>query len=266
VFDLNELNHKSVESIRAELAMNALILFRHQSLSDQAIIRLSRMLGNGRLEQSARRISLGACDSYVANLTNLHDELGQPLGYGGNHTDYWHSDQEFREQPASLGLLYCILPSLVGGETRFASTRATDLDLSPSECELLRNLRSTRRPADTHDNAPKLEISHRTLMENPITKKISAYVSENVREFIGLDRQEGNALKQRLMNAIVTDNNVYRHQWETGDLILYDNTQLVHRREAFSGPRWLKATKIYPVSTHFAVPQGQVVRILVPNA
>ncbi|OSC42513.1 TauD/TfdA family dioxygenase [Mycobacterium decipiens] len=39
-----------------------------------------------------------------------------------------------------------------------------------------------------------------------------------------------------------------------GDLILYDNAQLMHRREPFEGRRWLKTAKIFAPKDKFAVP------------
>jgi taurine dioxygenase len=38
-----------------------------------------------------------------------------------------------------------------------------------------------------------------------------------------------------------------------GDMVIYDNAQLLHRREAFSGMRWLKATRSYAPAGRFAI-------------
>jgi alpha-ketoglutarate-dependent taurine dioxygenase len=38
-----------------------------------------------------------------------------------------------------------------------------------------------------------------------------------------------------------------------GDMVIYDNSQLLHRREAFSGMRWLKATRSYAPAGRFAI-------------
>lgn len=260
--DLNDAGGADLAKIREALARHSLLLFPRQSLSDAALLRFSRLLGDGQLEQPARCVSLSAQDACLANLTNLLDEHGRALGYGGKHTDYWHSDQEFRERPASLGLLYCVLPTLAGGETSFASTRLADLELDADDLRLLPGLRSTRRPAPNHDNAPNIEVSHQVIMRNPLTGNKSVYVSENVLQFNGLHPDHGAQLKRRLLDSIVRPGNIYCHQWQAGDLLIYDNTQLLHRREAYEGPRWLKATKIFPLPTHFAAPHGNVTKIL----
>lgn len=260
--DLQEITAEGQERIRQLLAISGLLIFKRQSLSDEQILGLSRLIGNGQLEQSARCISVSSNTPFIVNLTNLRDAAGHALGYGGDHTDYWHSDQEFRERPASLGLLYCALPCPEGGQTSFASTRADLMSLSPEQLARLAPMRSTRRPAVSHDNAPQVEVAHDVVMRNPVTGLDSIYVSENLRAFIDCKRDSGEALKRQLMERVLDAANIYRHRWEAGDLILYDNTQLVHRREAFSGPRWMKAAKIYPVASHFAVPVGTVLHVL----
>jgi taurine dioxygenase len=62
-----------------------------------------------------------------------------------------------------------------------------------------------------------------------------------------------------LLDVVLRPENIYSHPWQMGDLIIYDNSQLVHRRDEFNGIRWLKATKIFAPAQHFAVPDGEAV-------
>ena len=203
-------------------------------------------------------MSLAADRRLVAYLTNLKDEAGHGLGFGGADTDYWHSNQEFRRAPATLASLYCLIPSPKGGATSFATTAVEHLDLPAELLERLRPLRSTRRPAPTHDNAEHVEVSHPVIMTSPILGKDLLYVSENLIRFVGVEAGESARLKASLLARILDPANVYSHAWRMGDLIVYNNTQLLHRREAFEGIRWLKATKIFAPRAFFAVPQGEV--------
>ena len=61
------------------------------------------------------------------------------------------------------------------------------------------------------------------------------------------------------MDRVLKSGNVYTHKWQMGDLVLYDNTQMIHRREAFDGLRWLKSIDIYATSDYFSVPEGYAV-------
>jgi len=254
--DLTALNRSMIEELKKALAEHGILLFRDQVLSEDQYEAFSRQIGDGRLEMSARRISHSQNRPYVSQLTNFRAETGEPLGFGGNDTDYWHSDQEFRETPASLAALYCKVPSPVGGQTSFAGTAVRHLGVKASTLDRIRHLWSTRVPASTHDNVDHIEVRHPVVLRSPIDGREFLYHSENTRRFIGLDDITGRALKRELLDLILNPQNIYRHDWRAGDLLVYDNTQVVHRREAFEGNRWLQGTKIFASSELFIRPDG----------
>ena len=70
----------------------------------------------------------------------------------------------------------------------------------------------------------------------------------------GLSAAEGRALLEELLGCVLKPEHQYRHNWRMGDLLIYDNAQLLHRRDAFAGLRWLKATRVFVSPQHFAVP------------
>jgi taurine dioxygenase len=247
------------EPIRAQLCVllerHGVLCFRRQSLTDRELYEFSRKIGA--LEESARRISHSNQISQVANLTNLLAPDGSHLGFPGTSTDFWHSDQEFREHPATLATLYCLIASPSGGTTSFACTGLRHLGLDAETVERMRGLWSCYAPAPTHDNAPMLEVAHPALLRSPLSGHETAYVSENTRRFLGLDAEAGAQLKAALLARILRPENIYSHAWQAGDLILYDNTQVLHRRDAYEGPRWLKATKIFADPSFLTVPPGR---------
>ena len=252
--NLTTASDADILAVRQMIARYGLVLLAKQDLDDAALETVSRRIGDGRLMKSARTVSHGRFYPEVSNLTTVLDETGKQLGFAGASTDYWHSDQEFRLDPATLATLYCIIPSATGGETSFASTRVKALDLPADEVEALRPLWSTRRPASTHDNADHVEVAHPVVLGTPDADTESLYTLR----FIGRDAAEGLAIKERLMQRIIQADNIYSHRWRARDLLIYDNTQVVHRREAFSGERWLKATKIFAHIAPFQAVDGFV--------
>ncbi len=246
----------SLEEIFSLLEQYGLLLFRKQALDDHNLYEFSRRLG--RLEESARKICFSQSHSQISNLTNLRDDRGNPLGFPVNTTDFWHSDQEFRKNPATLATLYCVLPSPIGGTTSFVSRAISNLNLPKEILKKIRNLEVTYIPGLIHDNVgPKVEVVHPLVLKSPRLGKETVYVSEHTKRIIGLNPEEGNALKARLLETILVQKNIYSHIWQTGDLMLYDNTQFLHRRDEFQGIRWLKATKIFAPQEKLAVPRGK---------
>ena len=257
--DVTRARESVFEKLRQFIVQYGFVVLRRQLLDDHQLVAFSQSIGNGQLEESARRISHSPEVALVSNLTNLKVDGVRTLGFGGSDTDFWHSDQEFRKNPATLASLYCLIPPLTGGATSFACTVAEQIGIPEALLDLLRTTRSTRFPAPTHDNVAHIEVSHPAVLRNPVDQRESVYISENALHFSGFDENAGQALKQQVLNYILAEDNIYRHEWRMGDLVVYDNTQLLHRREAFEGPRWLKGTKIFASLEWFAVPRGELV-------
>ncbi|MDC9594863.1 TauD/TfdA family dioxygenase, partial [Xenorhabdus sp. IM139775] len=117
---------------------------------------------------------------------------------------------------------------------------------------MLNGLYSTRQPATSHDNAPHITVAHPVIIENVQTKKHYIYVSENTIAFFH-DKEilfNSDKLKKSILDKMLSSENIYSHQWEERDLLLYDNSQLLHRRESFTGNRFIKGLKIYPDTSY----------------
>lgn len=244
--NLGSITEDDVINIKKWVALYGLIVFKSQKLNDKELRHFGERTGNGNLEQPARNISLSPDRRYVAWLTNLKDAQGNALGVSDNRTDYWHSDQEFRVTPASISILYCEHVNCSGGETSFASTNVKHANVDNNLTELLRSCQSTRRPALSHDNVPDIRVEHPAVLSNGTDEFF--YISENTLD-ITLNRvklKDSDNIKKQILRSLLTEDNIYPHTWSPGDLLLYDNAQLIHRREFFSGERFIKALKIHP--------------------
>ena len=221
------------------------------------------MLGTGQLEESARSVTHAKGAAAVSNLTNLRGPSGEILGYGGNDTDFWHSDQEFRRYPATIAMLYCLIPADGGGETTFASTRLENIQLDPCDVAALEAVWYARQPAPDHDNTPQVLVSHPAVLSHPRAPYRSLYVTEHCHAYTPDGTLQGDdSLPQRILRVITEVKNTYTHIWQAGDLLIFDNTQFVHRRERFLGLRWLKSLKIFAPPDQFCIPSGTILRDL----
>ena len=46
--------------------------------------------------------------------------------------------------------------------------------------------------------------------------------------------------RENVINKMLTEETMYAHEWELGDLVLYDNWSTIHYRDKFEGKRRLK--------------------------
>jgi alpha-ketoglutarate-dependent taurine dioxygenase len=252
-FDIKSLSDQDIHGIRRLLAMHGLLIFRNQVLDDEHLIQFSQRLGSGKIEAPPK--AFNSASEHIAYLTNLKKPDGSLLGFAADSTDVWHSDQEFREIPASLSILYCLISTQNEGATSFATTAVRNLDIDESELSQLRELWSTRQAASI--------VSHPVVETNPYTGAEFIYISENTREFIGSDGEnvaDSDKKTTYLLGKILTPENIYSHQWKHGDVVLYDNMQLLHRREAYQGIRFLKVIKFHPDGEYVARPAGKTLQ------
>ncbi|REF28554.1 taurine dioxygenase [Xenorhabdus cabanillasii] len=246
--NVSDMSDEDYIAIKSYMSTYGLLIFNNQKMGDDDLVSFAQRVGNGELEEPARDISLSDKRRYIAYLTNLCNNKGEQLGFADNGTDFWHSDQEFRLNPASVSILYSEVMQCQGGNTSFASAAVEHLEFTADELSLLNKLWSTRQPAAAHDNVPHITVAHPVIIENAKTKKKYVYVSENTLEFLDNNQilPDSKELKKTILEKIISPENTYSHQWSEGDLLLYDNSQLLHRRECFSGDRFIKALKIYP--------------------
>jgi alpha-ketoglutarate-dependent taurine dioxygenase len=81
-------------------------------------------------------------------------------------------------------------------------------------------------------NAPT--AVHPVVMENPATDEAVLFVNELMTDSIlGLDDEDSESLLHALWSYLADPAVQYRHQWRTGDVILWDNRSLQHGRSEF---------------------------------
>ena len=57
----------------------------------------------------------------------------------------------------------------------------------------------------------------------------SLVIGASVDHVVGVDHDEGQALLGELLARATARDRVYRHQWQVGDLVIWDNTGVLHR-------------------------------------
>jgi taurine dioxygenase len=72
----------------------------------------------------------------------------------------------------------------------------------------------------------------------------------------GMESAEGRALLDELSAHITRPEFVFEHKWRRGDIVLWDNCRVLHRREPFDPmvPRLLKRTTIFLPPDRYPVP------------
>ncbi len=252
--DLATADGAVIDGLMDLLAEHQLLLLRRQSLNDAEQARLATSFGP--VNVASKKTDLAPGHEEVMYVSNLHDPDNRLIGglkKGDDGEGTWHSDQSFRDKPATISTLFCVHSPAEGGGTGVAST-ALGYDALPDALKTrLESMRTLYKPRPSHQ-IEIVEVTHPAVLTNPKNGRKAVYVSNLCHGFEGLSEEEGIALRDEIMSYVLKPEHIYTHHWRMGDILIYDNAQTLHRREAYSGLRWLKGTRSYAPPDRFAQP------------
>jgi alpha-ketoglutarate-dependent taurine dioxygenase len=245
--------------IRALLDQRGVLLFRGVAPSDEELRTIARTLGDLRLGATKRGAdgkTLNEGDEGVMKISldaKVNPEYARFLP--GNHL--WHMDGTYEEIPPLATLFTPFKLSKTGGDTCFANTYAAFEDLPAEEKAELETLRVVHTmqaalfPAMRDCSPEEFAVWHsypnrsHPLVWHHRSGRKSLVLSTSGAWIEGMHPAESHDLLERLMRHATQDKYVYRHKWQLGDLVIWDNTGAMHRVLPFdkeSGREFHRAT------------------------
>ncbi|HTR70431.1 MAG TPA: TauD/TfdA family dioxygenase, partial [Mycobacteriales bacterium] len=160
-------------------------------------------------------------------------------------TFFWHIDgaQDAIPQKATLLAAHEVAES--GGGTEFANTYAAYEALPEEDKAELADLRVLHTFAATQslvypDPTPKQLAAWATVpsREHPLVwtrpgGRKSLLVGATAERIVGLPEADGRALLDRLLDWATGPQFVLAHPWRRGDLVIWDNTAMLHRAQPY---------------------------------
>src|SRR5690606_21041951 len=76
--------------------------------------------------------------------------------------------------------------------------------------------------------------AHPLIITHPETKRKSLFLGRRLNAYIvGLDVEESEKLLDTLWDYTEGNQFVYEHTWQVGDILVWDNRAVLHRRDGF---------------------------------
>jgi taurine dioxygenase len=223
---------------------------------EQRLIGLSKIFG--RLEIHSRHEYLSPIVPELLYISNIK-EGDRKIGVLGDGEAGWHTDQTYRPTPALGSLLAAHIVPPAGADTSFADMYAAYDALPSTLKKRLEGLRAVHsyeyfnqqysEPANHMQRQSGTAQTHPVVRTHPITGRKALYAPKSVVPFIvGMGEQESQALLEELHERSFREEFVYRHKWNVGDGVLWDNACCMHRRESWDPQfqRLMKRTTIRP--------------------
>ena len=189
----------------------------------------------------------------------LTEDGGLPTRYP--HRKGWHTDQSYRRPPPDVSLFFAVRPVPRGqGQTLFADATAAYEALPPALKERVEGLEGLHvqpgagrsRDAVSAGEAPRPLAPHEksqrqpVVRVHPVTGRRALYLCEGGQmdwldgPLVGLEpgpAGDGARLLDELMAHLTRPEFVYVHEWDRGDLLVWDNRSLVHAASWFDADR-----------------------------
>ena len=145
----------------------------------------------------------------------------------------WHADTTHMAAPPALTLLLARVLPPVGGDTMFANAALAYENLSPGLRGVLDGLRAVHQGTELAASAgldrDAVTTTHPVVRTHPETGRRALFVNGNyVDRFDGWTREESQPLLEYLYAQVGRPEYTYRHHWEVGDLIIWDNRCTQH--------------------------------------
>jgi alpha-ketoglutarate-dependent 2,4-dichlorophenoxyacetate dioxygenase len=245
--DLREtLSDETWREIEAAFSTHAILLFRGQSLTDEQHIAFSERFGpvitatNYHWKTEKRRVHTQMADiSNIGNDGNIlppDDERRMHNRANG----LWHTDNTFKIVPSRCSLLLAREIPEEGGDTEFADMRAAYDALPQAKRDEIEDLVAEHSifysrsllGYDGFTEGAKAElppVPQVLVRYNPVTDRRALYIASHASHIVGWPVDKGRALLDDLMAHATQSEFVHRHEWRSGDLILWDNRCTMHR-------------------------------------
>lgn len=173
------------------------------------------------------------------------DDMDTIVDSGGHTKDYadvWHSDLSFCERPPKICVLFGDeIPSDGIGDTLFCDMSLALTVFSEEYKGMLRRL-SASHVADAYTRTHRVGIGRRprlpaipAAVNHPIIRRIpetgeeTLFVNPYYTETIsGMTVEESKPILELIWSAAVRPEFIYRHRWENGDVVIWDNRSTMH--------------------------------------
>lgn len=264
--DLCTLDDDTFDAIFRAWQTHPLVLFRRQIMTERDLVDFARYFGT--LHVSDRTNPVSPRLDGVMYVSNLKTEIGERLGGLGSAELDWHTDQSYRETPATGSIFHAIEMPPGVGKIQWCNTQLAydalpvDLQTRIASLQALSRYNAYEREKISDEEKRRLRdrhppVSHPLVLTHPVSGKKCLYLDISTAYAVkGMDDARGRSLLDELAAVMTRAEFIYTHEWYPGDVMMWDNARLCHRRDAFDGchPRLAKRVSVFLDRAAFPCP------------
>ncbi|MGJ7491055.1 TauD/TfdA dioxygenase family protein [Variovorax sp. ZT4R33] len=248
--DVSTGDAQTLQAVVDTFNLHGAVLLRGQSLSPEQLVAFARAFGEPEGHTIKEHTMPGFPEIYM--LSN-REVGGKPIG---SHRDGvgWHTDYSYKEEPVMCTMLYAVEVPAEGGDTLLAdmcaaydalpADKRTELDglkVHHSYEHLMTTRLYQRRELSAQLKAENPDVVHPLIRTHPANGRKALWPSSGtVKGVIGMENPAGVDLVDSLVEYATQAQFVYRHQWQVGDLLVWDNRCSLHTGTLFDDKKYVR--------------------------
>jgi len=227
------------------------ILLRDQSLQPDALMRFISAFGEPEDHTLVENTLPGYPKIYV--LSNKIVD-GKPIG-AHNDGIGWHTDYSYRAEPVMSTMLYAVEVPPEGSDTLLADgcaawnalpdDRKAELDglqVHHSWLHFMQTRDFNRQENPSEElKAENPDVLHPLIRTHPSDGRKAIWPSSGtVKEIVGMPNPDGLELVDELVEFMTQDQFVFRHKWQVGDVLMWDNRCTLHTGTLYDDKKYVR--------------------------
>ena len=243
----NRLTQDQINFINESWDERLVLVFKKQNLDDHKLINFSKYFGE--LDPPGPNpygVTFLPEFPEINVISNVKNEQGTPIGNLGDGEAVWHADMTYQELPPKAGILYALEVPENQGNTHFANMALAYSELPNRLKEkidgkilihdsahnsagmLRKGYEEVENPSDTPG------ARHPIVIRDKNTNKKLLFLGRRPHAYIiGLELEESEDLLNEIWEHSTQDQFTWTQQWEKGDLLMWKNLNVLHKRDAF---------------------------------
>ncbi|MCX2563047.1 TauD/TfdA dioxygenase family protein [Acetobacter thailandicus] len=248
--DISKADNATLDTVTDAFNRHGALLLRGQSLDPDGLMRFIRRVGTPE-GHTIKDFTLPDFPEIYVLSNRITD--GRPIG-AHNDGVGWHTDYSYKEEPVMSTMLYAVEVPEEGSDTLIADGVAAYNALPEEKRNALKKLRlhhSYRHFMETREHQRRKltaqqirdnpDVVHPLIRKHPTDGRYALWPSTGtVTEIIGHDDPADLSLLDELIEFMTAEKFVYRHKWQVGDLLMWDNRCTLHTGTLFDDTKYIR--------------------------
>jgi len=220
---ISDAGDHDISNLKKLLAHNGVVIIRNQSIADAEFVTFLKQLGS---------LMFTAGEMPVPHQPWLN--LVTNVGRDRAPRSVFHTDTSYLTQPPAYTALKAISLPEFGGKTLFSDQYCAFETLPIQVKERLSSATVLHVASGIKlDNDQESQAWHPLFQRHPISEKIALFLStpERCQLIQGLNLEQSQRVIRLLYQHSIRPRRLYRHHWQNGDIVIWDNRCTMHRAD-----------------------------------